>query len=330
VFDQEEAACHLLRRGLIRTAGSSSSVALDRLAGRNLVYRIEFLGTAPLLLKRAVDAETRRGLEREARAYDLIADSGNHISPAAPRKLDFDPSSSTLVLQFLSGHRPLAHPSRPEEWSPPLAEALGRTLARIHAIPPPAEDATPPWILSLVHPPIGILREASYKQLELIAHVQGSMVWRSALERLAEEWRPLSFVHGDLRLSNILVGNHRRSNNPELALVDWELAGRGDAAWDAGWVLAEVLASRLRRLSEALPLARAFWAGYLAEARDAGTHARLDSTLRWSAAACLQMAYEESRWPQEQTPTDKLLELGRSLLERPAVWIERVFTPPGR
>jgi aminoglycoside phosphotransferase (APT) family kinase protein len=325
-----EAASHLLRRGLIPAAGTSSRVTLSRLAGRNLVYRIELDGAAPLLLKRAVDGETRRGLEREARAYDLISDCGNQIPPTVPRKLDFDPLSSTLVLEFLSGHRPLAYPSQPEEWSPPLAGALGRRLARIHAILPPAGDTTPPWILSLVHPPIGILREASHGQLEVIGHVQGSNVWRSALENLAEEWRPRSFVHGDLRLSNILVENHRRSNDPELAFIDWELAGCGDASWDTGWVLAEILASRLRKLSGAFPLVRALWDAYVAEGRDDGTHARLDGTLRWSAAACLQMAYEESRCHLEQAPTDRLLELGRSLLERPAVWIERVFTPPDR
>ena len=330
MFDQAEAASHLLRRGLIPRAGNSSSVTLSRLAGRNLVFRIEFEGTAPILLKRAVDAETRRGLEREARAYDLIFESGDRVSPAVPRKLDFDPRSSTLVLEFLSSHRPLAHPSRLEEWSPALAEALGRILARIHAILPPGGDTSPPWILSLVHPPIGILREASYGQLDLMGHVQGSIVWRSALENLAEEWRPRSFVHGDLRLSNILVED-LPSNDPQLAFIDWELAGCGDASWDAGWALAEILAGRLGRLSEAFPLVRAFWAGYHTPARDSGTHARLDYTLRWSAAACLQMAYEESRWPHlGPSPTDKLLELGRSLLERPAVWIERVFTPPGR
>lgn len=329
MLDHVEVASHLLRRGLVRTAGNACSITLNRLTGRNLVCRIEFDGAAPLLMKRAVDDETRRGLEREARAYDLIAGCGK-ISLTVPCKLDFDPLSSTLVLEFLSGYGPLAHPERPGELSAPLAVAVGRMLARLHAIPPSAGPTTPPWILSLVHPPIGILREASYGQLDLIRHVQGSIVWRGALESLAEEWKPRSFVHGDLRLSNILVQNHR-SNDPPLALIDWELSGCGDASWDAGWVLAEILASRLRKLPEAFPLMRAFREGYVAAGRDSGSLAWLDGTLRWSAAACLQMAYEESRRPhREQPPADTLLQLGRSLLERPGVWIERVFNLPNR
>ncbi len=331
MFGDAEATTHLLRRGLIRTAGGLSRATLERLSGRNFVYRIQFDGAAPLLLKRAVDAETGRGLEREARAYELIVQRGNGAPPFLPQKLDYDPHSSTLVLEFLSGHRPLDDPGGAVELTPSLAGALGRMLARLHGIPPPTSDPTAPWILSLIHPPVGILREASREQLELIGRVQGSSTWRSALESLAEVRGPRSLVHGDLRFSNILLGGRRRSGEATLALVDWELAGCGDPSWDAGWVIAEILARRLRHLSEAVPLARAFWAGYEGEARDAGAQARLDRTLRWSAAACLQMAYEERRWPRaENDLTHKLLEVGRSLLERPAVWIGRVFIPPGR
>jgi aminoglycoside phosphotransferase (APT) family kinase protein len=329
VFDNAEAASHLRRRGLIRTAGSPSSVTLERLAGRNLVYRVEFDGAAPLLLKRAVDAETRRGLERETRAYDLIFESGVPIPPVVPRKFDFDPLSSTLILEFLAGHRPLDHPGGLGELDVPLAGLLGGMLARLHSISPPSGATIAPWILSLIHPPVGILREASREQLELIGHVQESAGWRSALEDLVGEWKPLSLVHGDLRLSNILLGSHRQPSEQTLALIDWELAGRGDPAWDTGWVLAEILASRLQNLSEAFPLVREFWSEYVAEARDVGI--RLDRTLRWSAAACLQLVYEAARWPYASPAlTDRLLEVGRSLLERPAVWIERVFTSPER
>ena len=332
MFDDAEAASHLLRRGLIPgTSADPSSVTLRRLSGRNRLYRIDFDGVPPLLLKRAVDAETHRGLEREVWAYELIADCGNPTRPAVPRKLDYDPQSSTLVLEFLSRHRPLADQSGPGELNADLADALGCMLARIHRISAPEADSTPPWILSLIRPPVGILREASHGQLDLIRDVQRSSSWRDALGSLAEEWKPRSLVHGDLRFSNILLGEHRRSGESALALIDWELAGCGEPCWDTGWVVAEILAGRARDLAQAFPLLRAFWGGYVAEARNGESHARLDGTLRWSAAASLQMAYEEARWPHaEEALMSRLLEVGRSLLERPAVWIERVFTPPDR
>ena len=331
MFDAAQAASHVFRRGLIpRTAGSPSDITLRRLPGRNLLYRIELDGVPPLLLKQAVDAETLRGLEREVWAYEMIADCGIATRPALPRKLDYDPLSSTLVLEFLSRHRTLAHPDGKEELNAALAEALGCMLARVHTISTPGGDSAPPWVLNLIHPPVRVLREASYGQLDLIADVQRSISWRNALGSLTDDWNPRSLVHGDLRFSNILL-REGRSDESALALIDWELAGRGDPSWDTGWVIAEILACRIRDLAQAFPLVRAFWGGYESQVRDAEIHARLNDTLRWSAAAFLQMAYEEARWPHaEEALMSRLLEVGRSLLERSVVWVERVFTPPDR
>jgi aminoglycoside phosphotransferase (APT) family kinase protein len=245
-----------------------------------------------------------------------------------PRKFDYDPESSTLVLEFLAGHRPLGvrRGSGPGLEAELVAE-LGGVLSGLHSLSPPVGDSRPQWILSLVHPPVGILREATRAQLELVGRVQRSSTWREALGSLAEGWRPRSFVHGDLRFSNLLIGDRRGPGGaPTLKLIDWELAGPGDPGWDAGWVVAEILVSRLRDLGEAFPLLRAFWAAYVEGPREAATHATLDSAIRWAAAASLQMAYEGVGPSHEEgISTRKLLEVGRSLLERPGVWIERVF-----
>jgi hypothetical protein len=92
-------------------------------------------------------------------------------------------------------------------------------------------------------------------------------------------------------------------------------------------VVAEILASRVHRLSNAFPLARAFWKGYAEGTPRTVAPARLDATIRWAAVASLQFAYEEASVPRREGAFgSKLLEVGRSLLERPAVWIERVFS----
>ena len=331
MFDHADAATHLLRRGLLpATDRERASPEVRLVSGRNLLFRFAFEGAAPLLLKRAVDDETPGGLEREACAYERIATCTDlTVARRVPRKLDYDPECSTLVLEFLPGHRPLgvrrgSGPGLDAE----LAADLGSVLAGLHSISPPAGDSRPPWILTLVHPPVGILREATREQLELVGRVQRSSTWREALGSLTEGWRPRSFVHGDLRFSNLLIGERRGSGGgPTLKLIDWELAGPGDPGWDVGWVVAEILVSRLRDLGEAFPLLRAFWAAYIGGPREAATHARLDSTLRWAAAASLQMAFEEAGPSYaEGVSINKLLEVGRSLLERPEIWIERVFS----
>lgn len=327
MFGDAEAVSHLLERGLFpASAGNPARVRIGRLPGRNFLYQVEFDGSPPFLLKRAVDAETRRGLEREAAAYDLLSGSTDP-SLSVLRKLDYDSLSSTLVLEFLPQHRSLeAEQGGGVELEPGLAVELGRTLARLHRLAPPAGDSSPPWIVTLVHPPVGILREATQGHLDLIRHVQRSTTWSEALKKLADKWEPRAFVHGDLRFSNILSPDPRH-NGSTLALIDWELSGPGDPAWDIGWVIAGILARRPHDLSGAFPLVRACWGGYVEGTGDTATRFLLERTIRWSAAACLQLAHEEASLLQpEGTLTARLLEVGRSLLERPAVWIERVFS----
>jgi aminoglycoside phosphotransferase (APT) family kinase protein len=108
---------------------------------------------------------------------------------------------------------------------PRLAAECGRILAKLHAVP----------IVSL--PPL----PAPKIEAEIAR-------WRSLLERLddhrpvfalAMRWlldhrpapRPLTFVHGDFRLGNLLVSEARIE-----AVLDFELAHLGEPVEDLGWM----------------------------------------------------------------------------------------------
>jgi aminoglycoside phosphotransferase (APT) family kinase protein len=63
-------------------------------------------------------------------------------------------------------------------------------------------------------------------------------VWRNSMMRLIAAWLsankpppvPLTFVHGDFQIANVLVGK-----DGSFSLIDWELAHIGDPREDLGW-----------------------------------------------------------------------------------------------
>ena len=99
---------------------------------------------------------------------------------------------------------------------------MGAALAAIHAIDPttvgPLEAVDP---LERVHAGLDLLGEAR-PALEL------------GLRRLGEtrpDHGPDTVVHGDFRVGNLLIEGDRLT-----AVLDWELAHRGDPAEDLGWL----------------------------------------------------------------------------------------------
>ena len=103
-----------------------------------------------------------------------------------------------------------------------LARQMGAALAAIHAIDPasvgPLEAVDP---LERVRAGLDLLGEAR-PALEL------------GLRRLAEtrpDHGPDTVVHGDFRVGNLLIEDDRLT-----AVLDWELAHRGDPAEDLGWL----------------------------------------------------------------------------------------------
>ena len=101
---------------------------------------------------------------------------------------------------------------------------------------------------------------------------------------------PACLVHGDLRWANVLVALD--AEPPRVWLVDWELACRGDPAWDVGSVLADLLAAAASRSLEAGELARRL-----------GARARLPRRLPTTAAlpgraSGRSSSGAASRWPE--------------------------------
>jgi aminoglycoside phosphotransferase (APT) family kinase protein len=118
-----------------------------------------------------------------------------------------------------------------------LVERLGRELALIHAIRPPADGSAHPALPFLGPPPgdparaeVAFLRSA----LDAMRAVRPALEWGL---RWAERHGPapsrITLVHRDFRTGNYMVDGAGLT-----AVLDWEFAGWGDPMADLGWFCA--------------------------------------------------------------------------------------------
>ena len=262
------------------------------------------------------------------------------LASRIPVVLHHDPSASRLVLQSAPNARDWLKASRAgERHALAPARRLGRLLAAVHAVdagavepPPPGTD--PMWGLQLPEPELEFVLKLSRGARELVGLLQSKPRLCERLRELAAtlpEQRTLT--HGDLRWENCLRaardGSKRRDG---VMLIDWELAGPGDPAFDVGTVVAEYLANWVesipvldpddvgRYLGEAgRPLARdivgALWSAYRSAAADPPPLRRVAEL---AGLRLLQSAVERTQDTYEAGTSARLLAtVGENLLLAP-------------
>lgn len=136
---------------------------------------------------------------------------------------------------------------------------------------------------------------------ELLRLLQSEPSLNEQLRDLRASWRRATLIHGDLKSDNIVVP--RPITKP--VLIDWELAGIGDPAWDCGSLLGSLCfqwlesmrpgmdstaAAQARR--RALGAFHAFWETYERERRsrthEFDSEREANATFRWAGYWLLQ------------------------------------------
>jgi aminoglycoside phosphotransferase (APT) family kinase protein len=253
-----------------------------------------------------------------------------------------------VVVHEPGGCLVLRTPGRARDWSEhrgrfsaARARTLGRVVARLHDLPVDAPRPATPMSLLLALPPYALVAGLSFAAQDLVARVQGSDFLCGRLEELRTATCEDALVHGDLRWENCLSlpspGSARRTR---LLLADWEAAGRGDPALDAGAVLAEFLRAWVgsipivepadpgRLVAQArVPLAAmrpamaAFWDAYRAE-----RPLPLRRVVEMTAVRLLQTAIEVAQGLAATTAhVVTLLQLADNMLRGPDVAAEQLL-----
>ena len=316
-----ELVLDLVAKGLLTQEAAVGRLTVTPMIGRNDNQSIELAGGRALLAKQAAGSSS--ALANEARVYDLLRAPERGFAAYVPVARAFDSRRRLLVLDLIRHARTVGTGRS-------VAAVLGRALARLHTIDVSRRRLRAvdrPWVLSLDCLPLERLRRISSANLQMTRMIQESRSLCRAVAGLAASWTAGSLIHNDLRWENCLL-----SRGGKLKLVDWELAGRGDPAWDVGTVFSNFLARWLfsmtfdRGASPALrrtarqPLApmheamRRFWRAYT----ESGANVSLIRVTRFAAARLIQTAFEMQRLSTDVTGNVvSLLQVSENMMCRP-------------
>jgi hypothetical protein len=321
-------AAHLVAKGLLTHAevvgGKVSFLDQSR---RNCNFQVRIGRSRGYFVKHARTAADT--LDTEGEFYRSVR--ARPLARYVPSLRDYDRDQRLLVLQLFCRGRDLSETLAGRgRISRRVAADLGGAVAAIHQSSGEwlARSAVVPWVLSLPRPSVGLLRDMSAANVEILRIVQQSRVLCRNLESLARSWRPRALIHHDLRLANCVATMER------LRIVDWESAGSGEPAWDVGSILADFLAFWVRSMELTVthgqrlpahrarisirrlqPAIRSFWTAYGAEQAEEF----LPRAVQFAGARLIQTAVELTDRSSYLTPhAVMLLQLSENILSDPA------------
>lgn len=100
-----------------------------------------------------------------------------------------------------------------------------------------------PWFLNIgqkkYHKKIKNTNPTIYLSLSEILE---NKKWMRIISKSQKCWKQENLVHLDCRFTNWMISyRHNPSQKDPLWLIDWEMAGKGDAAWDIALLIGEML-----------------------------------------------------------------------------------------
>lgn len=239
--------------------------------------------------------EKGRDLAAELLAYRL-ASWTDALAEALPQAVLVDERRQVLVLSA-AGQSPLAP-------APSLAWSLGKLTAGWHkataGLPLPATASA--GILHLPATDPGDWGLKAHAARRLGERIAADPLLSGLLAAGAAAWRPECLVHGDLKWDNCLVAADR------VRVIDWELSGLGDPAWDVSCVIAEQLALHPGTGPGESPVTSAFVGSYGCTADDFMRRCAL-----FTIARLAHLALEQAEYAGELPVAAPTLDLARCL-----------------
>jgi aminoglycoside phosphotransferase (APT) family kinase protein len=358
MLSEREVVDRLMATGLLSPATIvAGDLAIHDASRRNRNFKVVSERGPSFLVKQGFGAEGRATVANEAAVYQVLAARAPDLGRYVPRFYGHDPEQAMIVLELVeSAHSLTEHQAR-GRFSQQVARSVGRALGALHRDGADASlqarlQPTSPFALSVHRPEVSWLRDISEANIELIKLLQGAPGVPEMLDELRASWQPASIVHNDYKSENCMVVRARDGRGTAIRLVDWEGAGLGHPAWDAGSVFGDYLSSWLGSipitgqdpperfpelarfpLERMRPALRAFWEAYAGGARldPVAADRRLVEAARFSATRLLQTAFEQTQASSRLTGTTMcLLQVAVNVLRRPHEAAVRLLGIPFR
>lgn len=264
-------------------------------------------------------------LQREATCYWLgyNDDDFASITPLLPKYYYYDLNRHLLIIELLSdGENLFQYFLRTGTCPVKLASKIALALGTYHNqagakmrqnVQTLSLNKDIPWILS-IHQQSASNSIFNASSLELLTYLQSNSLFYYALDMLRKRWRYDSFIHGDIKFDNFII-EPKNDDDGEFSfkLLDWELAGFGDAAWDLGSAFQAFITFpviSLQALNEPLPTnmqelmkmcskeiraaIREFWISYAGTLKidESAMGEYLERSINYCAARMLQLSFE--------------------------------------
>ena len=211
-------------------AGRNTSVAIERTNGGSIIKRFD--STESCSRERRLVADLLTQPECPLHGYVPAID---HSAPAG--------DDAVAICLIRSAHSLWALDVGRGGLDAPTASALGCIVAMLHRLAPPdwVDPADTIDLRRLWLPDLDQFEALSLANRQLLRLLQGSGTFQEPLEALGQRVAMKTFIHGDLRLANVLLAVDGTDGDPQIWLIDWEAAGRGDPYRDLGAIVADLL-----------------------------------------------------------------------------------------
>lgn len=348
---------HLLeRRFLAPEAVVDGGIMIVDASSRNNNFKVILRNAPGYFVKqvRTWEPQAVSSLQMEATCYWLAHNdpSSSTLQEVIPRYFDYDASKHILIVELLQeGENLSEHHRRLGMFPTEIAEHLGALLSRYHQATTGILEKgdrqqlfrkQAPWILS-VHQS-SHFTGLSAANSQLIQIVQQHPEFHQALDALRSQWRVRALIHGDIKWDNCVLFQNG-NGNPQLKLVDWELADLGDPLWDVGavlqaylsfWILSmlpagdatpeSVIRTAPYPLEKLQPAIRTFWESYSASLPDGEKDQSLTIAVQYAAARMIQTAFEYMHQsPQLSANAVYILQVSMNVLTNPKDAIRNLF-----